>query len=80
MKYDTLIIGAGAAGMICAIYTKGKTLLVDHSKAPGEKIQISGGGRCNFTNVHTKAENFLSKNKHFSNQLRAAMPNKISLN
>ena len=65
MKYDTLIIGAGAAGMMCAIHTKGRILLVDHSKAPGEKIRISGGGRCNFTNMHTKPENFLSQNKHF---------------
>ena len=69
MKYDNLIIDAGAAVMMCAIHTKGKTLLVDHSKAPGEKIRISGGGRCNFTNVHTKAENFLSKIIIFANEL-----------
>ena len=59
------MISAGAAGMMCAINTKGKTLLIDHGKAPGEKIRISDGGRCNFTNVHIKAENFLAKNKHF---------------
>ena len=65
MKYETLIIGAGAAGMMCAAHTKGRVLLVDHAKVPGEKIRISGGGRCNFTNLHTTPENFLSRNKHF---------------
>ncbi|MDG1936350.1 MAG: NAD(P)/FAD-dependent oxidoreductase [Paracoccaceae bacterium] len=65
MKYDTLIIGAGAAGMMCAAHTKGRVLVIDHTKAPGEKIRISGGGRCNFTNLHTTSENFLSQNRHF---------------
>ena len=65
MKYDTLIIGAGAAGMMCAAHAKGRVLLVDHAKAPGEKIRISGGGRCNFTNLHAAPKNFLSQNKHF---------------
>ena len=65
MKYETLIIGAGAAGMMCAAHTKGRVLLVDHAKVPGEKIRISGGGRCNFTNLHITSENFLSQNKHF---------------
>jgi predicted Rossmann fold flavoprotein len=62
---DTLILGAGAAGMMCAAHSGGRTLVVDHARAPGEKIRISGGGRCNFTNLHTAPENFLSANPHF---------------
>lgn len=68
MKYDIIVIGAGASGMICAAEaatTGARVLLVDHAKAPGEKIRISGGGRCNFTNIHTSPENFLSRNPHF---------------
>ena len=63
--YDTLIIGAGAAGMMCAAHAGGRVLVVDHAKAAGEKIRISGGGRCNFTNLHAAPENFLSANPHF---------------
>lgn len=65
---DVLIIGAGAAGMFCAaeVGRRGrKVLVVDHAKAPGEKIRISGGGRCNFTNVHASPKQFLSGNPHF---------------
>lgn len=65
MQYDTIIIGAGAAGLFCAAHTGGHTLLIDHAKRPGEKIRISGGGRCNFTNMHCEPGNFLSENKHF---------------
>ena len=65
MIYDTIIIGAGAAGMMCAAQSKGRVLLIDHAKAPGEKIRISGGGRCNFTNMHATPANFLSQNSHF---------------
>lgn len=68
MKFDVIIIGAGAAGLMCAIEAgkRGrKTWLIDHSSKPAEKIRISGGGRCNFTNLHTKPENFLSANPHF---------------
>lgn len=65
MQYDTIIIGAGAAGMMCAAQSGGRTLVIDHAKAPGEKIRISGGGRCNFTNLGTSAANFLSNNPHF---------------
>ena len=65
MMYDTIIVGAGAAGMMCAAQSKGRVLLIDHAKAPGEKIRISGGGRCNFTNMHTTPANFLSQNSHF---------------
>ena len=63
--YDTLIVGAGAAGMMCAAHADGRVLVVDHAKAPGEKIRISGGGRCNFTNLYAGPENFISKNRHF---------------
>jgi len=68
-KKDVIIIGAGAAGMMCAIEAgkRGRRVLVlDHAKAPGEKIRISGGGRCNFTNIHAGPKNFLSANPHFS--------------
>ncbi len=67
-EFDVIIIGAGAAGMMCAM-TAGargrRVLLLDHAHKVGKKILISGGGRCNFTNMHTKAENFISANKHF---------------
>jgi len=68
LKYDVIIIGAGAAGMMCAIEAgkRGrKVLLIEHSKKIGEKIRISGGGRCNFTNLHTNASKFISKNPKF---------------
>jgi predicted Rossmann fold flavoprotein len=63
------MIGAGAAGMMCALEAgkRGRrVLLLDHAEKVGKKILISGGGRCNFTNTGTKAENFLSKNPHFA--------------
>lgn len=66
MEYDTLVIGAGAAGMMCAAYAGGRVLLIDHAKAPGEKIRISGGGRCNFTNLYCDAHAFISQNPHFA--------------
>lgn len=65
---DVIIIGAGAAGMMCALEAgkRGRgVLLVDHAHKLAEKIRISGGGRCNFTNRYAKAENFLSNNPHF---------------
>lgn len=65
MRYDTIILGAGAAGMMCATQCGSRTLVLDHAKAPGEKIRISGGGRCNFTNMYAGPENFLSQNPHF---------------
>ena len=67
-KFDVIIIGAGAAGMMCAIEAgkRGrKVLLIDHSKKIGEKIRISGGGRCNFTNIHTNSKKFISSNPNF---------------
>jgi predicted Rossmann fold flavoprotein len=65
MQVDTLILGAGAAGMMCAAQAGPSTLIIDHAKAPGEKIRISGGGRCNFTNLHTDPARFLGQNVHF---------------
>jgi predicted Rossmann fold flavoprotein len=67
-SYDVVVIGAGAAGMMCAIEAgkRGRSVLVlDHATKPGAKIRISGGGRCNFTNIHTSPKNFLSGNPHF---------------
>ncbi len=67
-KYDVIIIGAGAAGLMSAIEAgkRGrKVLLVEHSKKIGEKIRISGGGRCNFTNINTHPNKFISKNSKF---------------
>ncbi len=67
-KSDVIVIGAGAAGMMCAIRAaqRGRSVIVlDHAKSPGEKIRISGGGRCNFTNIHAGPKSFLSANPHF---------------
>src|SRR4030095_9957582 len=68
-KFDVIIIGAGAAGLMCAIEAgkRGrKVLVIEHAEKIGKKILISGGGRCNFTNIHTKPENFISGNPHFA--------------
>lgn len=68
MKFDAIIIGAGAAGLFCAIEAgkRGrKVLILEHNANVGRKIVISGGGRCNFTNINAKAENFISQNPHF---------------
>jgi len=67
--FDTLIVGAGAAGLFCGaqVASAGKSVcVIDHAKKPAEKIRISGGGRCNFTNMQTEASNFLSDNPHFA--------------
>ena len=69
MRVDVVILGAGAAGMMCAIEAgrRGRrVVLLDHAERVGKKILISGGGRCNFTNIHCRAENFLSENPHFA--------------
>ncbi|WP_333607483.1 NAD(P)/FAD-dependent oxidoreductase [Arsukibacterium sp.] len=67
-QWDVIVIGAGAAGLMCAIEAgkRGrKVLVLDNGKRVGRKILMSGGGRCNFTNIYTSHENFLSQNKHF---------------
>src|SRR3954471_23942039 len=67
--FDAIILRAGAAGMMCAL-TAGqrgrRILLLDHADEPGKKILISGGGRCNFTNIHTAPDRYLSANPHFA--------------
>jgi predicted Rossmann fold flavoprotein len=68
-SYDVVIVGAGAAGLFCAIHAgRGgrRVLLLEHAGRIGKKILISGGGRCNFTNLYTTAGNFLSANPHFA--------------
>ena len=66
--FDVIILGAGAAGLMCAAVAgqRGRSvLLLEQSRQPAEKIRISGGGRCNFTNLHTTPANFLSDNPRF---------------
>src|SRR5215472_2126305 len=66
---DVLVIGGGAAGLMCATEAgkRGRRVVVlEHNPRIGRKILISGGGRCNFTNLHTRAENFISANTHFA--------------
>ncbi|MBA4353303.1 MAG: aminoacetone oxidase family FAD-binding enzyme [Novosphingobium sp.] len=67
--FDAIVLGAGAAGLMAAL-TAGqrgrRVLLVDHADEPGKKILISGGGRCNFTNIHTSADRYISENPHFA--------------
>jgi predicted Rossmann fold flavoprotein len=68
LKKDVIIIGAGAAGLMCAIEAgkRGRSVIViEHAEKIGKKILISGGGRCNFTNINTAPENFISENPHF---------------
>lgn len=68
-KFDVLILGGGAAGLMCAIEAgkRGRRVaLLEHTERLGKKILISGGGRCNFTNIYTQPENFLSANPHFA--------------
>ncbi len=66
MQVNTVILGAGAAGMMAAAHAGPSVLVIDHARAPGEKIRISGGGRCNFTNLHTAPDAFISGNPHFA--------------
>ena len=68
-KVDVIVVGAGAAGLMCAITAGGrgkKTLVLEKSKKAGSKILISGGGRCNFTNLYTPANSYISENRHFA--------------
>src|ERR1700728_2133537 len=68
-NYDVLVLGAGAAGLMCAAFAgqrSRRVALLDHGSLPGRKILISGGGRCNFTNIHCEPSRFLSANPHFA--------------
>ena len=76
-RFDVAIVGAGAAGMMCAAQAGQRGLrvvLIDHAAKIGEKIRISGGGRCNFTNVNVRPENFISRNPHFCRSALARYP------
>ncbi len=67
-KFDAVIIGGGACGLMCAVqagFLGKKTLLIEHNTKVGAKILISGGGRCNYTNLHTSSQQFISENEHF---------------
>jgi len=77
--WDAIVIGAGAAGLFCAGVAGQlgkKVLVLDHAPVLGEKIRISGGGRCNFTNAHSSPANFLSLNPHFVKSALARYPSK----
>lgn len=68
MPHDVIIIGAGASGLMCAIEAgrRGRRVLIlDHAARPGNKIRVSGGGRCNFTNLHVSPDHYISQNRHF---------------
>lgn len=68
LAYDAIIIGAGACGLMCAVqagYLGKRVLVLEHNNQPGAKILISGGGRCNYTNMETSERNFISANEHF---------------
>lgn len=69
MEFDVVVLGAGAAGLMCAAVAgqrNRRVLLLEHNAQPGRKILISGGGRCNFTNLYTSPDNFISENPHFA--------------
>src|SRR5579863_6148515 len=69
LEFDAIVLGAGAAGLMCAAVAgqrHRRVLLLEHNAQPGRKILISGGGRCNFTNIHCTPANFISENPHFA--------------
>jgi predicted Rossmann fold flavoprotein len=72
MEVDTVILGAGAAGLFCAGRCGPGALVLDHASRPAEKVRLSGGGRCNFTNLHTRPEAFLSRTPHFAKSALAS--------
>src|ERR1700722_3900657 len=68
-KFDVVILGGGAAGLMCAVEAGGRgrrVAVIERAERVGKKILISGGGRCNFTNLHCRPENFISANPHFA--------------
>src|SRR5580693_10347833 len=68
-QFDVVVLGAGAAGLMCAIEAgrRGcRVAVIERAERAGKKILISGGGRCNFTNLHCRPENFISANQHFA--------------
>jgi len=68
-SFDAIVLGGGAAGLMCAVEAgkRGRRVVVlERSNSIGKKILISGGGRCNFTNIHCQPENFISRNPHFA--------------
>src|SRR4051794_32188635 len=74
LYFDVIVIGAGAAGLMCAIEAgkRGRRIaVIEHESKIGKKILISGGGRCNFTNIHCTPDNFLSSNPHFHKSVLA---------
>src|SRR5215470_8969669 len=76
-RFEVIVIGAGAAGLFCAAEAgkRGRRVAVlERSERPGKKILISGGGRCNFTNIQCQPENFLSANPHFAKSALARFP------
>ena len=76
-QYDVLVLGAGAAGLMCAMQAgkRGRRVAVlERAERAGKKILISGGGRCNFTNLHCAAENFICSNPHFAKSALARYP------
>lgn len=73
--YHTIIIGAGASGLMCAGSFNARKLVIDHNPAPGAKVKVSGGGKCNFSNIRISAANYFSQNKHFCKNALAAYKN-----
>jgi predicted flavoprotein YhiN len=76
-RFDAIVIGAGAAGMFCAAQAGQaglRVLLLDNGKKPGRKILMSGGGRCNFTNLYVEPAAYLSQNPHFCKSALPVIP------
>jgi predicted flavoprotein YhiN len=83
MKKDVVIIGAGAAGLMCAIEAGKRNrsvLVLEHMDKIGKKIRVSGGGRCNFTNINLRPDNYLSGNPHFCKSSLAESLKKFGIN
>ena len=77
LQFDALVLGGGAAGLMCALEAgkRGRRVaVIERAERIGKKILISGGGRCNFTNIHCRPENFISANPHFAKSALARYP------